>query len=106
MFDCATNCTKFLLEHVPYLVQLLVLGSLCGWTAHRLVGSNLNIRGLQVFFGLAGLQAGSWLWQHLSWHPGVTLGDFSLIASLAGAIVLFAGLRLIELTVTATASQS
>jgi len=97
---------QFLIEQGPYIVQLLALGTLCGWTARRLVGSSLNIRGLQVFFGLAGLHAGSWLWQSFSWHPGPMVGNFSLLASLAGAITLFACLRLFEVAVAATAKLS
>jgi uncharacterized membrane protein YeaQ/YmgE (transglycosylase-associated protein family) len=108
MYEIAPSATdtQFLLEQAPCLTQAVVLGFLCGWVAHRLVGSSVDIHGLKVFFGLAGLYAGSWLWRSFSWQGGPMVGDFSLLASLAGAIVLFACFRLLEIAVSATASSS
>lgn len=102
----ATTEIRFLLEQGPGLVQVVVLGALCGWAAQRLVGSTVDIRGLKVFFGLAGLYAGSWLWQSFEWQPGPMVGSFSLFASLAGAIALFICFRIFEVAITATASSS
>ena len=104
MYEMGPSAGNFLLDEGPYLAQLFLLGTLSGWTAHRLVGLNFNIHGLQVFFGLAGLYAGSWLWQWFSWHPGPMVGSFSLVASLAGAFGLFGILRLVELAVAAEAA--
>jgi len=106
MYEVAPLAGRFLVDEGPYLAQQLLLGTLSGWTAHRLVGLNINVYGLQVCFGLAGLYAGSWVWQSLSWQPGPMVGEFSLFASLAGAIALFGFLRLIEVAVAAAASSS
>jgi uncharacterized membrane protein YeaQ/YmgE (transglycosylase-associated protein family) len=106
MYEVAPLAGKFLQDEGPYLAQQLLLGTLSGWTAHRLVGPTINVHGLQVFFGLAGLYAGSWLWQSFSWQPGPMVGEFSLAASLVGALVLFGFLRLIEVAVAAAAGSS
>ena len=103
MYEVALSVGSFLIDQGPYLAQLLLLGSLSGWIARRLVGSNLEICGLEVFFGLAGLYMGSWLWHSLSWHPGPMVGNFSLLASFAGAIMLVGFFKLIEVAVSATA---
>ena len=101
MYELSPTAGRFLIGAAPHLVQFLLLGSLCGWVAHRLVGLSLNIYGLKVFFGLAGLQTGGWLWQSFRWQPGPMLGDFSLPASLVGALVLFGFLKLLEVAIEA-----
>jgi uncharacterized membrane protein YeaQ/YmgE (transglycosylase-associated protein family) len=103
MYEVTPSAGTFLINEAPHLAQLLAIGSISGWAAHRLVGFSLDIRGLKVFLGLAGLQAGAWLWQSLGWQPGPMVGDFSLLASLVGTIALCGCLRVIELAVSATA---
>jgi uncharacterized membrane protein YeaQ/YmgE (transglycosylase-associated protein family) len=101
MYEVCPTLGTFLVEEAPRLTQLVVLGTLCGWVAHRVVGLNLNLWGLRIFFGLAGLQAGAWVWQSFSFNPGPTVADFSLAASLAGALGLFGFLKLLEVAIAA-----
>jgi uncharacterized membrane protein YeaQ/YmgE (transglycosylase-associated protein family) len=101
MYEVAPTLGHFVVEEAPRLAQLVILATLCGWVAHRLVGLNLNLRGLRIFFGLAGLEAGAWLWQSFSFQPGPTVADFSLAASLAGALGLFGFLKLLEVAIAA-----
>ena len=101
MYEVAPSAGSFLIDEVPRLAQLVLLGSLCGWTAHRLMGLNLNMYGLKVFLGFAGLETGAWLWRSFSWQPGPTIADFSLLASFAGAFLLFGFLKLVEVAIAA-----
>jgi len=104
MHEVAPFVGEFVLAQGPQLTQLVLLAMLCGWVAHRLVGLSLNIWGLRVFFGLAGLQAGAWLWQSFRWQPGPTIADVSLAASFAGALMLFGLLKLVEVAIAAEAT--
>ena len=101
MYELAPTASGFLVAEGSHLARVLLLGGVCGWMAHRLVGLNLNLTGLRIFFGLAGLWTGSWLWHSLSFHPGPMIADVSLPASFAGALFLFAVLKLVEVAIAA-----
>ena len=101
MLEVTPTAGQFLFDRGPYLAELILLGTLCGWVAHRLVGLKFRLYGLRIFFGLVGLQAGAWLWQSFAWQPGPTIADVSLLASFAGALVLFGFLKLIEMALAA-----
>jgi uncharacterized membrane protein YeaQ/YmgE (transglycosylase-associated protein family) len=102
MLEATPIAGQFLLDRGPHFAELVALGTLCGWAAHRLVGLRLRLCGLRIFFGLAGLQAGAWLWQSFAWHPGPTVADISVAASFAGALGLFGFLKLVEVALAAT----
>jgi uncharacterized membrane protein YeaQ/YmgE (transglycosylase-associated protein family) len=104
MHELTPTAEHFLLEETPHLVQMLLLGTLCGWIAHRILCLSVNIRGLKVFFGLAGLHAGAWLWQSFCLQPGPTVGNISLPASLVGTLALFGFLKLAEVAIAAAES--
>lgn len=104
MYELTPTAERFVLVEGPHLAQMVLLGTLCGWIAHRLLGLSVNIRGLKLFFGMAGLQTGTWLWQSFCWQPGPTVGDISLPASFAGALALFGFLKLAEVAIAAAES--
>ncbi len=69
---------------------------LAGWLTERVLDTGVNIVGVGPVAGLFGAWLGSSLWSWGDWDVGPSLGSFAVLPALAGAFLVCALLKLVN----------
>lgn len=81
-----------------YLAQLVVVAALAGWTAERVLATDVRTRGLPLLSGLFGLYVGPRLLEMAGWPvPGPEVAGQPVLAAFAGALLIAGFLKLASL---------
>lgn len=88
-----------LVDRLSAIAQVTAIAFMGGWLGGRLLGIGVQARGLSLLCGLAGLYAGSWIWNVGGWEGGPAIGGYGLLPALAGALAVAGIVRLVELGV-------
>jgi uncharacterized membrane protein YeaQ/YmgE (transglycosylase-associated protein family) len=80
------------------LLELIVVAGLAGWTAERILDSDVRTRGLPFLSGLFGLYIGPRLLEMAGWPSiGPEVAGQPILAGFAGAFLIAAFLKLASL---------
>ena len=82
------------------ILQLVVVATLAGWSAERLLDTGVRTRGLPFLSGLFGLYVGPQVLVLTGWPAGPVVAGQPLFAAFAGAMVIGVFLKLASLGVT------
>ncbi len=86
-----------LLGEASRLAQLLLVSAAAGAAAERILRPGVNVRGVSLLAGLAGLYAGGWLWALGGWSPGPAILGHPVLPSIVGALAICLVLKLAAL---------
>ncbi len=79
------------------IVQVVVVATLAGWSAERLLDTGVHTRGLPFLSGLFGLYVGPRVLDLTGWPSGPIIAGQPLFAAFAGALLIGAFLKLASL---------
>jgi uncharacterized membrane protein YeaQ/YmgE (transglycosylase-associated protein family) len=79
------------------ILQLVVVATLAGWSAERLLDTGVQTRGLPFLSGLFGLYVGPRVLDLTGWPAGPVVAGQPLFAAFAGALLIGAFLKLASL---------
>ena len=99
MYAVDTGAEPALLHEALRSLQLVGMALAVGWPAARLLDPGISARGLPFLCGIAGLHAGSWLWNAAGWGGGPAVAGHPLAPAFAGALAVAGLLKLIGLGV-------
>jgi uncharacterized membrane protein YeaQ/YmgE (transglycosylase-associated protein family) len=81
-----------------HLLQLVVVAALAGWTAERVLDTDVHTRGLPLLSGLFGLYVGPRLLEMAGWPAvGPEVAGQPVLAAFVGALLIAAFLKLASL---------
>jgi uncharacterized membrane protein YeaQ/YmgE (transglycosylase-associated protein family) len=79
------------------ILQLVVVAFVAGWTAERVLDTEVHTRGLSLLSGLFGLYVGPRLLEMTGWPTGPEVAGQPVLGAIVGAMVIGSFLKLASL---------